>query len=271
MEFLSFFFIFCLGAIVGSFLNVVILRYNTGRHVTGRSGCPHCGRQLRWFELIPLVSFLVQMGKCRACESKISKQYPLVELLTALLFVLTYWSFGIENSSTLLFSLVIWSLLVVILVYDMRHKIIPDVFVYSFIALSFIALFIPAHIGESFSTPSLSILFAGPLIALPFALLWFVSGGRWMGLGDAKLALGIGWVLGLTGGLSALFFAFWIGAVVSITLVCIDYVRSAHSRALSGAHGRFTMKSEVPFAPFLILGFAIVFFFHTNLIAYLLG
>ena len=271
MEFLIFFFIFCLGAIVGSFLNVVILRYNTGRHITGRSGCPHCGRQLRWFELLPIVSFLAQMGKCRTCESKISKQYPLVELLTALLFVLTYWSFGVENLLTLLFSLVIWSLLVVILVYDMRHKIIPDAFVYTFVALAFIALFIPAHVGESFSAPSLSILFAGPLIALPFALLWLVSGGRWMGLGDAKLALGIGWVLGLTGGLSALFFAFWIGAVVSIALVCIDYVRSTHSRALSGAHGRFTMKSEVPFAPFLILGFAIVFFLHVNLIAYLLG
>lgn len=271
MESLLFFFVFCFGAIVGSFLNVVILRYNTGRSIAGRSGCPHCGRQLRWFELIPLFSFLAQKGKCRTCGSRISAQYPLIELLTAVVFVLTYWRFGIENPIILLFALVVWALLVVILAYDMKHKIIPDVFVYAFIAVSFVALFIPAHLGLGFEMPTWNILLAGPCIAAPFALLWLASGGRWMGLGDAKLALGIGWVLGITGGLSALFFAFWIGAVVSIAIVCIDYVRSAHTRALSEAHGRFTMKSEVPFAPFLILGFAIVFFFNINLVAYLLG
>ncbi|MCR4274959.1 MAG: prepilin peptidase [Candidatus Campbellbacteria bacterium] len=271
MTFLSFFFIFCLGAIVGSFLNVVILRYNTGRTIAGRSGCAQCGAQLRWFELLPIGSFLIQKGKCRTCGSSISWQYPLVELLTAILFVLNYYRFGIENLTTFVFSLVIWALLVVILVYDMRHKIIPDAFVYAFIAFSFIALFLPAHTGESFASPSLNILLAGPLIALPFAFLWLVSGGRWMGFGDAKLALGIGWVLGITGGLSALFFAFWIGAVVSIVLVCVDYAQYAHACALSEVHGRFTMKSEVPFAPFLILGFAIVFFFNINLVAYLMG
>jgi leader peptidase (prepilin peptidase)/N-methyltransferase len=271
MEFLSFFFIFCLGAIVGSFLNVVILRYNTGRTITGRSGCAQCGAQLRWFELLPIVSFLIQKGKCRTCGSKISWQYPLVELLTALLFVLSYVTFGIENVLGLVISLVIWSLLVVILVYDMRHKIIPDVFVYAFIVISFLALFLTTTWVPVFELPTLNILLAGPLTALPFAFLWLISGGRWMGFGDAKLALGIGWVLGLTGGISALFFAFWIGAVVSIALVCVEYVCSSRARALSGVHGRFTMKSEVPFAPFLILGFAIVFFWHINLMAYLLG
>lgn len=270
MEFLSFLFIFCLGAIVGSFLNVVILRYNTGRTVAGRSGCAQCGAQLRWFELIPVFSFLIQKGKCRTCGSKISWQYPLVELLTAVLFVLSYVTFGVENIVGLVTSFVIWSLLVVILVYDIHHKIIPNAFVYAFIALSFGALFVTSTWIPTFELPTLMNVLAGPLIAFPFAFLWFVSGGRWMGFGDAKLSLGIGWILGITGGISAVFFAFWIGAVVSVALVCVEYLRHSHARALSGAHGRFTMKSEVPFAPFLILGFALVFFWQINLIAILI-
>ncbi|MFA4853534.1 MAG: prepilin peptidase, partial [Bacteroidales bacterium] len=87
MSILIFVFIFLLGTIVGSFLNVVIFRFNTGRTITtGRSICMNCNRDLRWYELIPVLSFLIQSGKCRRCASKISHQYPLVEIVTGLVF-----------------------------------------------------------------------------------------------------------------------------------------------------------------------------------------
>ncbi len=254
-------FVFAFGAIVGSFLNVVILRFNTGRGIGGRSGCSVCGAQLRWFELLPIVSFLIQRGRCRSCQSKLSWQYPLVELLTGALFVAVWYLFA---PSVLFFMLyaTIWSLLVVMLVYDIHHKIIPDAFVYAFCALSLLTIFLR---GDA----TLWGLLAGPLCAAPFALLWLISRGAWMGFGDAKLALGIGWLLGLVPAFSALILSFWTGACISVGIMLWERLRTPHS-ALSGAHGRFTMKSEVPFAPFLILGTALVFFFDYDILAWLL-
>jgi prepilin signal peptidase PulO-like enzyme (type II secretory pathway) len=95
-------------------------------------------------------------------------------------------------------------------------------------------------------------LLAGPVLFLPFFILWIVSNGRWIGLGDGKLALGFGWMLGLDYGLSAIVLAFWIGAVVSIFLIARE--------RLNLKKKQLTMKSEIPFAPYLILGYAIVYF-----------
>ncbi|GMU74460.1 MAG: prepilin peptidase [Candidatus Campbellbacteria bacterium] len=259
MEYLWLFFAFAFGACVGSFLNVVILRYNTGRGINGRSGCAVCGAQLRWFELIPIVSFFVQKGRCRTCHSSVSWQYPLVEILTGALFVALYALYAPEWMLLALYA-VEWSLLVVIVVYDMRHKIIPDPFVFAFCALALLSIFLSP--GWGFSVPSnfWSALSAGPLLAAPFALLWLVSGGRWMGFGDAKLALGMGWMLGIAQGLSALVLSFWVGAIVSIGIILYERYGAPHA-ALSRTHGRLTMKSEIPFAPFLIIGLALVFFF----------
>ncbi|MBA3284794.1 MAG: prepilin peptidase [Nitrosopumilus sp.] len=255
-----FFFIF--GIAIGSFLNVVILRYNTGRGLDGRSQCFSCGKQLQWFELIPVVSFLYQKGKCSQCGSKVSWQYPLVELLTGIVFVAVYWklypfiflafsSFMVSYIITVL----IFCILIVIFVYDLRHKIIPDGLSLALALLGFINLCI-SLVPLSLKVPSLSALIAGPLLFLPFAILWFVSKGTWMGFGDAKLAFGMGLILGIMGGLSAIILAFWIGAVVSIALLVIQKVHLS----LGGRH--LTMKSEIPFAPFLIIGFSLVFFFH---------
>ncbi len=247
-------FSFILGTIIGSFLNVVIFRFNTGLTLGGRSKCFSCSKTLTWSELIPLFSFLFQMGKCRKCKSKISWQYPLIETISGLLFILIFYFFppvSIQSSFITFFYLLITSLLIVITVYDIRHKIIPDILVYTFSAIAFVKLFISPELA--FIMPSITSLLSGPIIALPFALLWLFSKGEWMGLGDAKLVLGIGWTLGLMNALSAVVLAFWIGAVISVLWMFITM-------------RKFKSKYEIPFGPYLVLGMYLVLFFNIQVI-----
>ncbi|MCI0619673.1 prepilin peptidase [Candidatus Wolfebacteria bacterium] len=254
---------FVFGAIVGSFLNVVILRYNTGRRVTGRSCCHSCGRTLAWHELVPIASFLAQRGRCTACGSRISWQYPLVEFTAGMLFLgvfLKVFSVAAISPYTILYTLYLIltvSVLLIIAVYDLRHKIIPDPFVFAFIVLSFLwgtYLFFAGALEVAQWW-----LLAGPICAAPFALLWVLSRGRWMGLGDAKLAWGAGWFLGPVPSLSALLLAFWVGAVASVAVLIVQNVSG--QRGLFREHKPLKMKSEIPFAPFIILGVLVVLFF----------
>ncbi|MDD5050413.1 MAG: prepilin peptidase [Candidatus Pacebacteria bacterium] len=265
MIFITGIFVFIFGLIVGSFLNVVILRYNTGTTIGGRSYCFSCGKTLHWYELIPLLSFLIQLGKCRSCKAKISWQYPLVELSTGILFALTLLSFPVFSSRDLFilfFYLIIESILIVITVYDLRHKIIPDALVYTFAFLSLGAIFVPALHATRYTFYD---LLAGPILFLfPFFLLWFISKGRWMGLGDAKLSLGIGWFLGLAYGISAIILGFWIGAGVSLLLLLVQKIAKGKTPLISGL-GNLTMKSEIPFGPFLILGALLVLFLRIDI------
>src|SRR5258708_6076020 len=138
MELTAYLIIFALGAAVGSFLNVVILRWNTGLSLGGRSFCFSCGKTLRPHELIPIASFLFARGRCRRCRAKISWQYPLIELLTGLIF-LAVFAQGLPILSAYLYIFV-FALLLIISVYDTKHTIIPDRLVYLFIALSLVRL-----------------------------------------------------------------------------------------------------------------------------------
>lgn len=258
---------FLFGAIVGSFLNVVILRYNTGASFfSGRSFCASCGKKLLWYELIPILSFFILRGKCSECGSKISWQYPFVELATGILFLLTICKLpgtALDPPYYVLFTtyyLLTWCLLVVIAVYDLRHKIIPDALSYSFAALALAHLVFTLGPERVFMASHLSHLLAGPLLAAPFAALWLFSRGRWMGLGDAKLALGIGWFLGLSAGGSAIIFATWIGALTGILLIVAQKI-PLNSVMIP----RIGMRMEVPFAPFLVAGTMLAFFTGWNI------
>src|SRR3989344_1715921 len=206
------FFFFVFGLIIGSFLNVVIYRMNTARSLSGRSACMSCQNKLCWYELIPLFSFFGLQGRCRNCKAKISIQYPLVEFVTGLIFLSLFLKF--RNifffslpifSITYLYYALMFSLLIVITIYDLRHKIIPDVLSFTFDVLAFIGLF--------FFTNSI--------------------------------------FYGLSMGFSALVLAFWIGAVVGLGLVIFSK--------------KYGFKSEIPFAPYLILGTLLVFIFNFNL------
>jgi prepilin signal peptidase PulO-like enzyme (type II secretory pathway) len=258
MEVLLALFVFLLGLVIGSFLNVVVFRLNTGESLGGRSRCLHCGYQLRWMNLVPVFSYLLQGGRCSSCGSKISIQYMSVELVTGLVFLFSFLNFGqgalLLDPYVLLLRLLGVALLVAIVVYDIRHKIIPDQLVYTFIALSLVYHYLVfgwQRIG------SLDLV-SGPMLFLFFAALWFVSRGRWMGFGDAKLALGIGLLLGFGGGISAVLLAFWIGALYGLAVLLLQ--------ALSFLPALLTIKSEVPFAPFLVLGLMLVLFFGIDAI-----
>ncbi|PIR82628.1 hypothetical protein COU20_01560 [Candidatus Kaiserbacteria bacterium CG10_big_fil_rev_8_21_14_0_10_59_10] len=249
------------GLIIGSFLNVLILRRATGKTLSGRSACASCGATLRVRDLVPVFSWVLLRGRCAHCGCAISPQYPLVEALTATLFI----AIGLSEISLahLAPALVAAALLIAIAAYDVRHTIIPDAWVWLFNASAILSLLL----SPLFPDNALQLLLAGPIVALPLAALWLFSGGRWMGLGDAKLALGIGWFLGVMHGLGALLLSFVIGALVSV-FILLPLPRYAEglrklgitSYAPSGA--RLTMGSEVPFGPFLATAFIIVWLSH---------
>lgn len=254
------------GLIVGSFVNVLILRHRVS-NILGRSNCPTCRRTLEWFELVPVLSWLILRGKCRTCHARISIQYPLVELLTCAGFLVIGLA-PVALELRILGCLMI-AVLVAIAVYDLYHTIIPDAWSYSFAVL--------ALLYSLFADLDVVTLLAGPLVALPLYLLWRVSGGTWMGLGDAKLALGIGWLLGALHGYVALAFAFFIGAFVGVfILIPLPIVIKSLARAgitARGTNKRFTMRSEIPFGPFLICGMLLVWFsqlYDQELLAHLM-
>lgn len=261
-------FFFTFGAILGSFLNVVILRYAEKRTLGGRSACMVCKTILKPIELIPILSYVLQRGLCRTCKTPISAQYPLVEFLTGLCVWGLFLLFGIPGSfvAILVFSMhiAVVALLIVLLVYDIHHKLLPNIFVYPFAGLAFLLMFVSLQGGNvTFITPTLSHLLAGPVLFAPFFGLWYYSKGQWIGLGDGKLAIGMGWMLGMTGGISAVMLGFWIGAVVSLLILLFQRVGTSRLR---GIRNNFTMKSEIPFGPFLLLGYALVFYFGFDVV-----
>ncbi len=228
--------LFIYGAIAGSFLNVAGTRWNSGLTLAGRSACPVCGKSLRWFELFPVASFFFLRGRCTECRARISWQYPLVEIWTGLVFATVYnLQFPIFDKILLL---VVFSVYIIIAIYDHRHKIIPDALVYSAIVLA-----LGLRVSESVWGGGFGILdwTAGPVLFLFFAAIWLFSRGRAMGFGDAKLALSLGLLLGAAQGFSAAVLACWIGAAAGIA-------------GMIFSRKKITMKSEMPFAPFLIIG-----------------
>jgi len=158
------------GAIIGSFLNVVILRHNTGKSLAGRSGCMMCNAQLQWFELVPIISYVCQVGRCTTCRGKISRQYPIVEVVTAGLFALVWWFARIHTIpySVVPLLLVAMAIVVILAVYDYRHMILPDVYVWSFVALSVVAVYLvhPSIYQLGWQ------LIGGVVTALPIFALW---------------------------------------------------------------------------------------------------
>jgi prepilin signal peptidase PulO-like enzyme (type II secretory pathway) len=247
MQLLLVTFLFFLGAIFGSFFGVILDRYNTGKGIGGRSMCFTCKRTLKAPELVPIVSWVCLGGKCRGCKTKISIEYLFLEIASGLVFVasalIVFPMYGyvgpVHFFAFMAYYLSIFSIFLIIAFYDLRHTIIPDPMVYTAAAIAFFGIFL-------FPNPTIWDILAGPILASPFALIWFFSKGKYMGLGDAKLALPIGWMLGLSGGVAALLFAFWIGAVISLVLMAVR-------------RGRYQMKTEIPFAPYLVIGAYIAF------------
>jgi leader peptidase (prepilin peptidase)/N-methyltransferase len=217
-----------LGAVVGSFLNVVIVRLPRGQSVVRPpSHCGACGKPIRWFDNIPVLSFLWLRGRCRVCQTQISWRYPVIEATTAILFALTAGRLG--SGFELLESWLFVVVLIAIAAIDLEHQIIPDS-----ISLPAIA----AGLALSFLAPSRtwtdSLLGIAVGAGLPFAVIIISRGG--MGGGDMRLGALIGAFLGWQLALLSFFMAVLLGGLVATALL------------LAGRRGR---KDRIPFGPFL--------------------
>lgn len=252
-------FVFVLGTIIGSAINALDWRWGGEvSWLSARSRCPHCERKLSAWELIPILSFFFLRGRCRGCQEKISPHYTLVELASGGLFLLSYSTFGLTVTAG--FSALISAILLLLYLHDGRTFVLPDSIVWSFDGLALLSIFFRDTLAlppAQFADSTLLFLAAGPALALPLTALWYFSKGKAMGLGDAKLTIGIGWLLGPALGLSAIVFSFWIGAGVSLALLAFFRLWKSTS---PNQEERLTMKSAVPLGPFLILGFLLSYF-----------
>ncbi|MBU9711016.1 prepilin peptidase [Evansella tamaricis] len=233
-------YLFVLGAILGSFYNVVGLRVPQGESIVApRSHCPKCKHNLTWMELIPILSFILQRGRCRNCQSIISPIYPFFELLTACLFTISPLLVG--WSKELPIALAFVSLLVIITISDLKTMLIPDK-----ILIFFLFLFIGLRIYHPLTPWWDSLL--GAVVGFSILLLLAIVSKGGMGGGDIKLFAVIGLILGLYGVIITLFFASLIGAIAG----SIGLIRK-----------KATRKTPIPFGPFIAIGATFSYFFHS--------
>ncbi len=243
-------FLFFIGVTIGSFLNVLIDRLPNDEPITGRSHCDYCKKKIAWYDLIPIISFILLKGKCRYCHKKLSFQYPLVEFLTGIVFLgfMIYDSrfvnssiFNLKSISTL----GILSCLIVIFFSDFKYHLISDYIL--------LALFVFSIL---FRLPSIShlafYLVSGLMVAGPIYLIYDLSKERAMGLGDVYLSAIIGFLVGWKAGYLALYISFVTGAFFGILLIFLKNKK---------------MKSKIAFGPFLVVGLITAMFFGDKILS----
>lgn len=254
---ISSFFIF--GMLAGSFFQVLIVRlyHKQGGIIAGRSACPLCHHRLAWYDLLPLVSYALLLGKCRYCQKPISTGYFWIELVTAFCFAFLpyYFPFGAETNLVgylLLLSVYIFiiSSLLVIAFYDAYFSIIPDGISVPVIVIALATTAFPF-------TPTLTQAILGALIPFGFFLAQIMlSGGRWIGGGDLRLAIIMGIVLGPSKVFVALFLAYLTGSIIGLLFVIFR---------------KKGLKERMPFGPFLCFGTFIALFYGQALIDWYFG
>jgi leader peptidase (prepilin peptidase)/N-methyltransferase len=241
-EIVLYFIIFIFGISIGSFLNVVIWRVpNKISFVKGRSSCPKCNHQIKSHDLIPILSFLFLGGKCRECKSKISKRYPLIELVVGLLYVFNFYILGFTPDAILVCMVI--SILVCVTMVDFDTMEIPDGFN--------LALIIPAITAISvFPDISFTARVIGFFaVSVPMFLIGWLTGG--FGGGDMKLIAVCGFLLGWQNVLVATFIALILGAIAGV------YLKATH---------KIESKQPIPFGPYLCAGVYIAILFGNQLV-----
>jgi prepilin signal peptidase PulO-like enzyme (type II secretory pathway) len=257
--------VFSLGACLGSFLNVLVDRGQKGKSLLGWSQCDHCGYRLRWYDNVPVFSFLFLHGRCRKCGQKLSWQYPIVELGMGFLFLAVGYSVGfldlVPTSQSyfdaweILFIILTVFLLAAVFLWDLKYMIIPDELVLAGLSIAFFY-----SVYQQFSldvswldirSPVVSGLAGSLIVSGFFYLIYFISKKKWIGGGDVKLGLWIGWLSGWQMAYLMLLVAYVLGAAVSVALLALKKKK---------------MNSQVPFGPFLILGCLVVLFWGESVI-----
>jgi prepilin signal peptidase PulO-like enzyme (type II secretory pathway) len=250
--------IFLLGLAVGSFLNVVILRGSERKSLGGRSQCVSCKKTLSWYELIPIVSFVIQKGRCRSCGAVLSLQYPLVELGTGVAYAVAASQIGsFDPAGLIIFAglLIVIATAIVIIVSDFRWQIIPNGAVLTLFLIGVLLAIFRLFQTQSGTASVPDLVWnvgAAVVITLFFAALWFFSRGRWMGFGDVKLIFATSLIVGFPA--SALLFSFWLGGIFGLFLL------------LTRKSG---LKSVMPFGPFILMGAILGYFFADYVISFI--
>ncbi len=239
---------FIYGASIGSFVQVIASRLHVAPIMKGRSKCLSCGEALRASDLIPIVSYLFLKGKCKYCKSSYGISALVIEITFGVVFLLLYNLVIIGQPSLLLATLwfVFYTLLFIVLgvmaLYDRAHSYIPLQFLSAFLALCGLM-----YCRRLFEDPSI-LTFLSPLfVALPFLVIWLVTKGRGLGIGDVILFFGVGAFFGSLQGFAVLMISVWMGAIYGL------YVKYIVNKKKKG----FT---AIPFVPFIVVAFLIVLF-----------
>lgn len=235
---------FAFGAAVGSFLNVVILRLPAGESIVHPpSRCPNCGTDIRWYDNIPILSFLFLLGRCRDCGSSISFRYPLVELVTGCLALALFLRWGLTPAFGVFFPFC--CAMVVVFGIDLDHMIIPDVISLNGIPIGIIASIFGFIPDMDWQASLIGMLVGGAVLYVPAAVYEKIRGIEGLGGGDIKLLAMIGAFTGIHGVLFVLFFSSLIGSLAAFIGIVVKG---------GGA------KTPIPFGPFLTAA-AIVYVF----------
>lgn len=241
-------YIFLIGICIGSFLNVCIFRIPEGKSIVyPPSACPACGNGIRWYDNIPVLSYLLLRGKCRHCRYPISVRYPLVELLTGLFAWVTWMTFGFQWDTVIFFILI--AALITITFIDLDHRIIPDIISLPGIPLGFLASFALSNV--TWLESLLGIVIGGGILLIIAVGYKLLTGKEGMGGGDIKLLAMIGAFLGWQGVLFTIMISSFTGTIVGLMLML---------RSNQGT------KLAVPFGPFLAIGAITYLFFGSQLI-----
>lgn len=264
--------LFLVGLILGSFVNALVWRIHERSRSKkkrankrysiwqGRSMCPSCGHELATKDLVPVFSWVWLRGKCRYCHKPISAQYPFVELLTGGLFVLAYaaWPYGFAPLGTAQFAFFAACivLFVALAVYDVRWYLLPDVLVFTLIGLAAAQVATTAVVQQSLQAAWLPVAGAAVIFSI-FWGLYQISGGKWIGGGDVKLAVALGLIAGSPlRAFLVIFFASLLGTLASLPLI---------------ARGKQGMTKHIPFGPYLLAACYIVVLFGERIVAWYTG
>ncbi len=252
-----------LGLICGAFVNVFMLRTPDGLEFTaGRRKCVTCARPMHAKDHFPLVSYIVLQARCRACKSVIPWQYPALEVAMAVLFMGFAYQIVTQDPGVPFFARdvgdaiglftrngLIAMLLLPIFMFDYRASVIPD-------RLSIPAMIIALSLNAVLGIDPVSMLFGGFLLGAFFAIQYFASRGTWVGGGDIRMAMVMGFLLGPELGIFALLVAYTIGALIGVYLI---FGR------------RQSLRSHVPFGTFMVIGTFIALFFGNSVVSWYLG
>ena len=247
---------FIFGGIWGSFCNVYIYRLpNNESVIKGRSFCPSCKNQIKWYDNIPFLSFIFLRGKCRNCSNKISFQYFLVELLSGISFLAIFFLYGISITTLLLLILSIFSIIIFFI--DLKHYIIPNELTFPLMVIGFIKSFDP-NLNQTIFPNYINSLLGG---IFGYSIIWLiilfykkVRNKEGMGLGDAKLMA----VVGFWFGWISIPFTIFISSVVALILVIPSLLKKTKD-----------MSAQIPFGPYIIIS-CILYVSFANQIKYLL-